>query len=339
MNLIKSVLFVLITLSIYGCQDVANELAGKKPDDARTIKISMIAKSNSNIVFLSAKEGAESAALNLSDKYSMIDVDVDWNTPDVDDPAVQVEYIRDAVKHKYDAVLVSCSDKDSLTSAINQAVDQGLLVMTFDSDAPESKRFAFYGPDDVEMGKTLMNELAVLLEDKGKIAVLGGSKEAPNLQNRVKGVKEALSQYPGIELAGEYYHAENEDSAISKMTEVIELHPDLNGWAMVGGWPMFGEKLLTVIEPGKYKIVAVDALPEQLIYIEKGIVQVLLAQPTFKWGEIGVETIINKIHLKKDIKGIIPLNPLKISIENLGGWSRQLRAWGYKGIPEKYLIM
>lgn len=342
MNRYKNNLFLLIVVSFLifsGCQDVTDELAGKEPDDAKTIKISMIAKSDSNPIFLAAKEGAESAAKNLSEKYSMVNVDVDWNTPEVDDPAVQVEYIREAIEHKYDAVLVSCSDKDSLTSAINEAVDNGLQVMTFDSDAPESKRFSFYGPDDVELGKTLMNELAVLLNQNGKVAILGGSKEAPNLQNRVKGVKEALSEYPGIELVGEFYHAENEKDATAEMLRVNQLYPDLKGWAMVGGWPTFGEILLSKIQKGKYKIVGVDAIPEQLVYIENGVVQVLLAQPTFRWGEIGVETIVNKIHFEKEIKEVIPLKPLKISIENLGGWSRQLRAWGYKGIPEKYLVM
>lgn len=342
MNSYKKLLSLIIILPVLlfiGCQDVTDELAGKEPDDAETIKISMIAKSDSNPVFLSAKEGAESAAKNLSEKYSMVNVDVDWNTPAVDDPAVQVEYIREAIEHKYDAVLVSCSDKDSLTSAINEAVDNGLQVMTFDSDAPDSKRFSFYGPDDVELGKTLMNELAGLLDKTGKIAILGGMKDAPNLLNRVKGVKQALTEYPGIELVGEFYHSENEKDAIAEMLKANQMYPDLKGWAMVGGWPMFGTSLLDKLEPGRYKIVGVDALPEQLVYIEKDLVQVLLAQPTFRWGEIGVETIVDKIHFEKEIKEVIPLNPLRISIENLGGWSRQLRAWGYKGIPEKYLVM
>ena len=60
--------------------------------------------------------------------------------------------------------------------------------MTFDSDAPDSKRFAFYGPDDLEIGKKLMNELAGLIDGKGKIAILGGNKMATNLQERVEGI-------------------------------------------------------------------------------------------------------------------------------------------------------
>ena len=103
---------------------------------------------------------------------------------------------------------------------------------------------------------------------------------------------------------------------------------------MVGSWAFFGEKLLNNIEPGKIKIVAVDALPVQFEYIEKNYVQVLLGQPTFTWGEITVQTVIDKIYLKKKVEEIIRLNPIPVTIKNLGGWSRQLRAWGYKEIPK-----
>ncbi len=87
------------------------------------------------------------------------------------------------------------------------------------------------------------------------------------------------------------------------------------------------------------KIVAVDALPIQLPYIEKGIVTTLFGQPTFKWGKICVEKIIDKIHHEKDVDVNNQMKLMRITIDNLGGWSRQLRAWGYKGIPDKYLVM
>jgi len=43
--------------------------------------------------------------------------------------------------------------------------------------------------------------------------------------------------------------------------------------------------------------------------------------------------------VERTVNEIIRLNTIPVSIENLGGWSRQLRAWGYKDIPEKYLVM
>ena len=336
---ISALFFISLLFLLVSCEEGSNEIDGKKPADVKSIVITMIAKSSANPVFESAKIGAIKTAESISEKYSKLDVTIDWQTPDNESASEQAEIIRNAVKNGTKAIIVSCSDKDTLTQAINYAVENGIAVMTFDSDAPNSKRFAFYGPDDLEMGKKIMNELAGLIDGKGKIAILGGNKMANNLQERVKGIMTAASDYPDIEIVGTYYHPETEADAIAVMSEVMKLNPDLKGWAMVGSWAFFGEKLIDVIEPGKIKIVAVDALPVQLKYIEKNYVQVLLGQPTFTWGEISVKTVIDKIYFNKKVEEIIRLKIIPVTIENLGGWSRQLKSWGYKDIPEKYLEM
>jgi ribose transport system substrate-binding protein len=341
----KTIKQILVLFSIallvltFACNNSDNDIEGDGTNDKVTIVITMIAKSSANPVFISAKTGAIKTAEALSEKYSKLKVVIDWRTPENESASEQALIIRDVVKNGSKAIIVSCSDEDTLTQAINYAVENGIAVMTFDSDAPNSKRFAFYGPDDLEMGKKLMNELAGLIDGKGKIAILGGNKTANNLQERVKGISQTAAEYPDIEIIGTYYHPETETNAIAVMNEVIKSNPDIKGLAMVGSWAFFGEKLKSIIEPGKIKIVAVDALPVQLEYIEKNYVQVLLGQPTFTWGEISVQTVIDKIYLNKKVKEIIRLNTIPVSIENLGGWSRQLRAWGYKDIPEKYLIM
>ncbi len=328
----------LLVLS-FGCDQSGNETDGKKKDAKETIVITMIAKSSVNPVFISAKTGAIKTAEALTQKYSKLKVVIDWQTPENESASEQAEIIRRVVQNGTKAIIVSCSDEDTLTQAINYAVENGIAVMTFDSDAPNSKRFAFYGPDDLEMGKTLMKELASLINKKGKIAILGGNRMANNLQERVKGIIQAAAEYPDIENIGTYYHPETEADAINVMKEVLNSNPDLKGWAMVGSWAFFGEKLKDLIEPGKIKIVAVDALPIQLEYIELNYAQVLLGQPTFTWGEVSVQTVIDKIYLNKKVKEIIRLKTIPVTIKNLGGWSRQLRAWGYENIPEKYLVM
>ena len=103
-------------------------------------------------VFLSARTGAEAAAKELSQKHN-VPVEIAWLTPPTEDGQVQAQRIAQAVNEGANAVLISCSDAGKVTGAINDAVARGVPVMTFDSDAPESKRFAFYGVDDVKTGQ------------------------------------------------------------------------------------------------------------------------------------------------------------------------------------------
>ena len=90
---------------------------------------------------------------------------------------------------------------------------------------------------------------------------------------------------------------------------VQNAYPQIQGWAMIGGWPLFTQTLLTDLDPKKVKIVAVDGLPAELAYVEKGLAPVLLAQPTYLWGYVSVQRIFDKVHLKKDVPDDHPDGP------------------------------
>jgi len=106
---------------------------------------------------------------------------------------------------------------------------------------------------------------------------------------------------------------------------------------MIGGWALFTQSLLTDLNPARIKVVSVDALPAQLAYVDKGVVPVLLAQPVYQWGFVGVSTIVDKLHFKKDPPQVIPMELIRVSKENLGVWARQLRDWGFTDVPAEYL--
>ena len=66
---------------------------------------------------------------------------------------------------------------------------------------------------------------------------------------------------------------------------------------------------------------------------------VLLAQPTYLWGEVSVQKIFDKVQLKQDVPQIIPMELVRVSEENLGTWARQLKAWGFTDVPEAYIAL
>jgi len=186
-----------------------------------------------------------------------------------------------------------------------------------------------------------MTELAGLLSGRGKIAVLAGNPRAPNLKARAEAVRRTAARYPGVEIVEVVQHVETPQEAAAAVMKANEKHAGLAGWAMVGGWPLFrSSQTLALMEDLKrrdLKVVAVDALPEQLAYVERGLVPVLWAQPTYLWGKVGVETIVDKLLLDKTVPERINMELVRVSLESLGSWSRQLRSWGFTGIPEEYL--
>lgn len=304
----------------------------------KTFSIAMIAKSSTNPVFLSGRQGAEAAAAELT-KQTGVNVKIDWLTPPNEDPTLQAQRIGEAVNAGANAILLSASDAGKLVGAVDEAVARGVPVMTFDSDVAGSKRFSFYGGDDQLMGKQVMQELAKQMGGKGKIAILAGNQNAPNLQNRVQGVKDEAKNYPGITILNTFYHAETPQDAAAEVLRAQNAYPDIQGWAMIGGWALFTKALLTDLDPNKVKVVSVDALPAELPYVEKGLAPVLLAQPTYNWGYVSVKTIFDHVYSHKDVPAHVQMDLVRVSKENLGDWARQLQAWGFTDVDPKYLSM
>lgn len=333
MKRLHSIAIALLGITIAACggQDTA-----RSGTDDGTIRIALIAKSSTNPVFLAARTGAEAAARELSEQHG-INIEIAWLTPPQEDGQVQAQRVQQAVNEGADAILMSTSDAGKVTGAINDAVARGVQVMMFDSDAPESQRFAFYGVDDIRTGNAVMTELAALMNGQGAVAILAGNQNAPNLQRRVQGVREEAAKYPGIRIIDTFNHIETPQDAAAEVVRVNNAYPEITGWAMIGGWPLFTQTLLTDIDPNRISMVAVDALPPQLAYVDKGVAPVLLAQPVYLWGYVGVQTIIDKIHLGKDVPEVIPMELVRVTNENLGEYARQLQEWGFTDVPQEYL--
>jgi ribose transport system substrate-binding protein len=307
----------------------------------RRVRVALIAKSASNPAFLAARIGAEDRARELSLKLG-IPIEIAWMTPPQENARLQVQRIAQAVNERFDAILISCSDDVEVARAIDDAVSRGVAVMTFDSDAPRTHRFAFCGVDDEELGRTVMKELVRVLPRKARIAILAGNREAPNLRRRVDGFMQEAASHRRLKVVGTFFHAETADAATAELLRVDATYPrGVTGWAIMGGWPLYTRTLLTELQARPQRnrpaIVAVNALPAELVYVEKGLVPVLLAQPTYLWGTVGVQTIVDKLVLKKAVPEKILLQPVQVTSAKLGTWARQLRSWGFVDVPEEYL--
>ncbi len=325
-------------LSVLAACGGGKQESGAAASGGKTFTIALIAKSSTNPVFLSGKQGAEAAAAELS-KSEGVTVTIDWLTPPNEDGTVQAQRIAQAVDGGANAILLSASDAGKVLGAVNAAVDRGVPVMTFDSDVADSKRFSFYGGDDAAMGRQVMDELATQMGGKGKIAIFGGNQNAPNLQKRVNGVKEAAKKYPGMTIVNAFYHAETPQDAAAEVLRVMNAYPDVNGYAMIGGWALFTQTLLTDLNPAKVKIVSIDALPAQLAYVDKGLAPVLFAQPTYSWGYVSVKTIFDHVYKKQDVPAHVQMDLVRVSRDNLGAWARQLKDWGFTDVDPKFLAL
>lgn len=290
--------------------------------------IGLVAKSQSNPVFQAAYTGAKDAAKELSAEYG-VEIVIDWQTPPEENAQKQADAIEQLARSGAKGIAVSASDANTVTPAIDKAVELGATVVCFDSDAPRSKRLCYFGTNDSTLGAMIMKELARVMNEKGTIAILAGNQSAPNLQMRVKGVLSELKNHPKIKLLpdGIFYHPEVPEQAAEAMNRAQTTNPQIQGWAMVGGWPLFTKNALRW-NPGAVKLVSVDILPAQLEYLKSGHVQTLFAQDCYGWGYTSVRLILDKVLRDKSPEQVRIIDPLKpVTKENVAQYAENWKKW------------
>jgi len=250
---------------------------GSAPAGPKTLKFVLIPKALDIPVFDYANQGAQREALALGN------TEVIYRGPDHSDELKQKEILESFISQKVDGIAISVLNAEFLTSTIDKAVEAGIPVVTWDSDAPNSKRMAFYGVDDFTSGQEMGRQAAKLLDGKGTVAFIT-SLGANNLQRRLDGARDALAKYPGIKIVETYDTKEDGVRCAELIATGTNRYPDLGAWISVGGWPVFTANALNPVNPTKTKFISFDTNPPAPELLKAGKVQVLLGQKYFGWG-------------------------------------------------------
>jgi ribose transport system substrate-binding protein len=252
------------------------------PAAERTLRFALIPKALDIPVFTYANAGAQREAAALG-------VHVIYRGPERADELKQKEILESFIAQQVDGIAISVLNAEFLSATIDRAVEAGIPVVTWDSDAPQSKRLAFYGVDDYKSGQIMGEQAIAILGGKGTVALLT-SLGANNLQRRLDGVKEALARAPGITIVETYDVKEDSVRAAELIASGTNRYPDLGAWISVGGWPVFTRNALAPV-PARTRVISFDTNPPAPDLIKAGKAQVLIGQKYFGWGSESVRLL------------------------------------------------
>lgn len=265
------------------------------PAFAANYRFVIVPKAMNNPFFDFARDGCLKRAKELGN------IECIYKGPVEHEPATQAQIIQDFVTQKVDGLAISVADVAAMTKSIEAATAAGIPVITFDADAPGSKRIAYIGTNNKEFGVALGKQLLQLRPDGGKYAMVSGGPGAKNLAERVDGVREALKGSKWTEVGGSPTFCNDDPAlAIQQMTDLRTATPDLAAIVPVGGWPMFAPEGFKAfasrykkdIDSGKFTLVVADTLRMQLELLRDGYANALVGQRPFEMGEKAMDTLL-----------------------------------------------
>ncbi|TQF41304.1 sugar ABC transporter substrate-binding protein [Bradyrhizobium sp. UNPF46] len=265
------------------------------PAFAANYRFVIVPKAMNNPFFDFARDGCLKRAKELGN------IECIYKGPVEHEPATQAQIIQDFVTQKVDGLAISVADVAAMTKSIEAATVAGIPVITFDADAPGSKRIAYIGTNNKEFGVALGKQLLKMRPDGGKYAMVSGGPGAKNLAERVDGVREALKGSKWAEVAGSPTFCNDDPAlAVQQMTDMRTATPDLAAIVPIGGWPMFAPEGFKAfasrnkkdIDSGKFTLVVADTLKMQLELLRDGYANALVGQRPFEMGEKAMDTLL-----------------------------------------------
>jgi len=182
-----------------------------------------------------------------------------------------------------DAIVISCSDAGKVTGAINDAVGRGLSVMTFDA-TPAVEAVHVLRCRRPQDGAGDHGGAGHPDGRQGQGRRPAGQPERAQPAKARAGRAREAAKHPASRSSACSQHRDAQDAA-AEVIRVDNAYPEIQGWAMVGAGRSFTRRSSTRSTQAM-KIVAVDALPVELPYVEKGLAPVLLAA-VYLWGYVG----------------------------------------------------
>jgi ribose transport system substrate-binding protein len=217
--------------------------------------------------------------------------------PDTYDSQAELTELHNAIAAKPAGILISVSDATVLQSEIDAAINAGIPVITIDSDAAGSRRLYFIGTNNLEAGRLGGKRIIEKLGGKGNVVffTLG---DQPNIDERLKGVKEVLATRPDIHIAAVVDIKGDARNAFDWTQESMALSGDQKIDAYVCLESSSGKTVADAIKRGGggRELLAWDVDQDTLDGIKSGAIDATIAQKPFTMAYVGLKALDQIYH-------------------------------------------
>jgi len=210
--------------------------------------------------------------------------------------AEQRRELDDLLARGVAGISISVDDAPHATEELDKVASKAVLFTT-DSDAPQSKRVAYIGTDNVAAGRNAAEQIKKALPGGGKIMLFVGTLDADNARERVQGIKEVLNG-TNIQVVDVRTDQVDFAKAKSNVEDTLTKYPDIA--LLAGLWSYNTPEIYDAVKAagkcGTVKIVGFDEDARTLRGISEGCVESTIVQQPFEFGYQSMIDLIKTIN-------------------------------------------
>jgi ABC-type sugar transport system substrate-binding protein len=286
----KSLVFVAAAsagvLSLAGCSTMGGTPSTGSSAGEGQVKTAAVIKGLDNPFFQSMEQGIKAADAGITVQAAQ----------DITDTAGQADRLSSLAGQDYGCFIINPISGNNLLQGLAQLKASGKTVVNIDSPVdPAAAKAAnavpntYIGTDNISAGKLAGEQMAKLVKDGDKVAVIGGIAGDVTSGNRVTGFTEGLGNKAKV-LATESADWDRQ-VALTKSGDLLRANPDIKGFFVANDVMGLGvaRAVANAGLTGKVSIISVDGVPEGLKGVESGELTATVAQYPYAIGEMGAQ--------------------------------------------------
>ena len=278
---------LLASVLLSGCNS-----SNQKADGEKKIRLAVIPKGTSHEFWKSIHYGAVQAAEEAGD------VEIIWKGPVVEsDTASQIEVVKIMITNGVDGIILAPNQKGGLVDAVEEAIDEDIPVVIFDSGLDKGPGIVSYvATDNFKGGMMAAEAMADAIGGKGNVILLRYIAGSESTEQREEGFLKGLEKFPEIKVvSSDQYGGDTSTSAKLIADQLLQLHgKDLAGIFAVCEPNANGtlEALRTAGVNGKVKLIAFDPSDALLEALEDGSCSGIVLQDPVHMGYTATKTML-----------------------------------------------
>jgi ribose transport system substrate-binding protein len=246
------------------------------------------------------------------------------------DIPTQVSQINSQLKAgQIDCLAFEAHAPGPYVGVVNQAIKLGIPVFSVNADSPQSKRIAFYGPDEFAGGQAA-GKVVGQWAKKNHVslttaALMTGSVEGPWAQNRMKGFMAGVkSVLPGIHFinsptSGIQSQGFTQATVYADAKAYLQGHPDVQiVFHTDQGVEMVAKAISDLHMKGKTYAAGYNIDPPIASYVKNGPVVVTMVQGFARQAEAGAKACGDFLYGGKYKTGHVVISPQAVTKANVG---------------------
>jgi rhamnose transport system substrate-binding protein len=196
------------------------------------VKVGFLPKLDTDPYFQVAKQGAEEAAKEIGGEVIQV-------APSQATAEAQIEFINSLVSQQVGVIAISANDANAVAPALKRAVEQGVRVISYDSDVARDARSVFVNQVKGDSLAEMMLQSAFdLMGGEGEFAILSSTPTATN-QNAwidfMKAMMASDAKFAKMKLVQVAYGEESEQVNQQQALALVQAFPDLKAIIVPAG--------------------------------------------------------------------------------------------------------